>query len=424
MKSLIALALLSPSLVAQSVLVVDDDLGPGVDHTEIQAAVDAAGDGTLILVRSGEYSPFTISGRALSVVEDEGADAVVTGAPDAWPVRISGVTRGRTVLLHGLTLRSFAGDELGFGGGVEAEHLALEDSDGTIWLQEVSTEPVSGPLPFVTMDQAESVRIANCDRVTVTGCAWRGSTGGAGTLVGGAIGGARGCTIESSTVAFFDCTVRAGAPLAFGFPGAPGLRVLGSTVSARASTFLGASGVACNPAGGSNSTSGGAGFEVLVDTSFYAVDSVGVGGPGGGDGLFCSTGPDGLPSSVDGSSTLVEHVASTANFATSATPRDDVAVDFAFEAEAGSVMFLLAAPTPNLEIVPSLPDGVAVGLGPIVLTLGTTDASGNLSTSFGSPDLPMGIDALPFALQAAALTPSTGLELSNPVLLSLVQETY
>jgi len=62
------------SLAAQAVLVVAPNAGPGVDHTTLQAAIDASADGGIVLVKSGSYSKaaasFVISGKGMTLVAD------------------------------------------------------------------------------------------------------------------------------------------------------------------------------------------------------------------------------------------------------------------------------------------------------------------------------------------------------------------
>ena len=60
--SLAAPALLAlPTLAADQVLVVDDDGGAGVDFTHLQDAIEAAGEGDLVLIRDGHYPGLTIT---------------------------------------------------------------------------------------------------------------------------------------------------------------------------------------------------------------------------------------------------------------------------------------------------------------------------------------------------------------------------
>lgn len=76
----------------RSVLVVDDDGGPLVDHTTIQAAIDAASPGDLVLVRPGAYDAF-VSTKGLTLVGDDGAlvraGTTILSLPAGEPVALS-----------------------------------------------------------------------------------------------------------------------------------------------------------------------------------------------------------------------------------------------------------------------------------------------------------------------------------------------
>jgi hypothetical protein len=74
---LFALLCAAPA-IAQSVWIVDDGGGAGVDFTDIPAAVAAAGEGDLILVRDGFYSDFTIDAKSLTVLADAGHHPLVS----------------------------------------------------------------------------------------------------------------------------------------------------------------------------------------------------------------------------------------------------------------------------------------------------------------------------------------------------------
>ena len=60
------LVVLALPLAAQgpSVLVVDESNGPGAEFTQLQAAIDAAAEGDLLLVRPGNYTG-TVDGKSL-----------------------------------------------------------------------------------------------------------------------------------------------------------------------------------------------------------------------------------------------------------------------------------------------------------------------------------------------------------------------
>jgi hypothetical protein len=76
------LCALAPSAFANT-YVVDDDGGPGVDFTNIPAAIAAASPGDVLLVRPGTYSSFTLT-KGLSILGESGVSVgrfTVDGLP-------------------------------------------------------------------------------------------------------------------------------------------------------------------------------------------------------------------------------------------------------------------------------------------------------------------------------------------------------
>lgn len=91
----------------ENVWTVDDD-GPA-DFSSLQAAIDAADDGDLLLIRAGAYSAITIDGKSLTLHGDTAGGIVQVSAPAlsaGAAIRIQSTVTGQRVVLRGITTTS------------------------------------------------------------------------------------------------------------------------------------------------------------------------------------------------------------------------------------------------------------------------------------------------------------------------------
>ena len=408
------LPLLASGSPAQGAIwVVDDDGGPGVDFTDIQPAVDAAAPGDGVLVKDGVYLPFTIAGKGLSVVADEADDALVEGPAGAITTRVIGVPAGQRVLIRGLRFR--------LGTDIDDDHLRFETSPGGIWLEDVQLESAL-PFPFgVAFTQRQALRVESCDEVVLTRCVVSGVTGavpGMGSEIGSI-----GLSAVDSTLHLYDTLIGAGGSTVLGGEGTEGVELVNSFASLRACSVFGGSGGEGGLFGPPSAGAGGPAVLLTTGAELWSIGTDLVGGAGGA-AFFGTPGPDGPPFEAAADSAVVEHAASNVAFTAPAVVCDCEMkkITYPVSTDPDSLLILIASFEPEPVFVPSFPDTVAVGLGPILLTLGTTDAAGDFSFVFGTPFLPPALDFFQYTIQIAALTPSTGLEFSNPTLLTLVQD--
>jgi len=98
-------------------------VGPGQPYTTIQAAVDAASSGDLVLVDPGQYPAFEIDGKGLSVVAAGGSFDVLESLPGAPAVRVRNVARPEQVTLVGVRIAH---------GFVDASALDVRDVSGAV----------------------------------------------------------------------------------------------------------------------------------------------------------------------------------------------------------------------------------------------------------------------------------------------------
>ena len=93
-------------LLPPTVWVVDDNGGPGVNFTDIPPAIAAAADGDVLVVRSGIYTRFTLTGKGLRILGENSATTIVSLTPPPLmvsPTVIADIPATSIVYLERLT---------------------------------------------------------------------------------------------------------------------------------------------------------------------------------------------------------------------------------------------------------------------------------------------------------------------------------
>lgn len=119
--------------------VVDDDGGPGIDFTDLQAAINTASAGDLILVKPGSYGDFDL-GKPLTILGEEGVFTSVGTIHDVDDMAILA--------------------ELAF------EDLELRDCSGTVVLDELAGWQAKSKWsyhPEVLIERCDDVRLIGLD---------------------------------------------------------------------------------------------------------------------------------------------------------------------------------------------------------------------------------------------------------------------
>ena len=184
---------------AGDVLVVDDDGGVGVGFVDLQAAVDAAGEGDVILVRGGTYSGFIVDGKALTVQADTGA-TVDVASPSSVSVNVVNLGAGQSVVLRGLHVE---GGSLGIEPPFQQSYRAgfsATDNAGSVWVEDCRIRGTAGGA--VVRDSASVAfvrsRLRGEDLAGVFG--FQTSPGGAGLdCAGSSASGPPGRSCRSAT---------------------------------------------------------------------------------------------------------------------------------------------------------------------------------------------------------------------------------
>ena len=245
--------------------------GTGADFSDLPAAIAAASDGDVILVRSGAYSGFDLD-KGLAIVSSAAAVSI------AGDVTIHDVAApGRAVL------RGFVFDD--------ESVLTLRSSSGEIVVEEVT-------LPFTYDDTVTRVHVSDCSNVAFTDLDAEG--GRSLTKAGPAV------LLERSSVRFAQAVILGGygsgaddANSIAAVDGGDALDVSDSYVVLNRPALIGGNGGAgdmffCNVPDGANGGHGmvvaGAASDVQI---LGRVDHVVAGGAGGDGNAACGAGGDG-----------------------------------------------------------------------------------------------------------------------------------
>jgi len=383
-------ALLASHLQAQGgrVWVVAPTPGPGVDFTNVQAAVNAASNGDSVLLKSGSYPSFGIVAKDVDVIADVGANVTVAG----FSVRM--LPAGRAVVVRGIV--ASGGTEEGAQIKNCAGHVTLEDcvlvgadGDGAFTSPNFDPNGSSGAL----VDGSTQVAIVRCQLFGGDGDDYVPLT----ALFGG---GGDGLFAEGSFIALYDTTCTGGAggdvddddAAWTGGTGGDGADVDATFLFASGSTFVGGpGGIGGEDFDGftglytcANGGHGGHGIHEapfgVAPVDVYLLSCPTFGGPGGPPfmGAPCAFGPNGQPV-LDAGGTISVFQSNAFHFTATSPVREAQNVTFQFSGEDGAPVFLAIAGAPFFLFEASLAGVLLVDPGALLLWPGTLDPNGNLT---------------------------------------------
>lgn len=388
-----AIVLTAP-FAAADVLIVDPSGTQG--FAQVQAAIAAAQDGDLILVRSGTYAGFDLVGRSLTVRGDVHAEVVIDGGVSVVGTPADGVVVLADLRIEGADAVTFVAGENG---------LTLLDNAGFVRVQGchlvggtgANTTAASGGKPG-----GDACSIETSPRAVLADCLLVGGYGGGDpfTTTLGGVGG-HGLRTRSSGTVLYDCEVFGGGggvadlfPGQLGGPGGPGCEVVDFGLFASGTKFRGGSG-----GYGHNGGAGGDGLVVQAGAQAQLLGCTNSGGTGGNVGEF-GAGPNGQATSGAG---LINILPGTPRvFGSPELARDGQTIGVSVAGKPGDAIWIVPGQAP--AHVPALGlSGVWLVQRPVFLTkapLAVLDDSGQATVQ-----LPLG------ALTAA--TPSRDLFLQG-----------
>jgi len=348
---------LAAAPLAQEVLIVDDDGGADVDHTSIQAAIDAAPQGSVIDIRDGIYGPASIDGRSLVVTTESTGSVVVNGG---LTIRNLGPTQSVTV--RGVGIVESTGT---------APPLVIEENEGVVWLENCL-------ILLDHEDHEEGVYVRASSDVVMRVC----------TVVpqGGPSPEAAGIRARSSRLHLYDVN-SVGSDNAFAI-GSPGIVLIDSFLYAAECRFEGGDGgIACpsqcfpQPGGVGIRLAGPGGSTANLTNTDLA------GGQGGQlNGVFA---PEGAASQVL-SGALAQEATLTRNVTIPSPVRTHETAQVTILGGAGDLVYALYSDTPGPIYLASFFDSLAVGAPSGSFFLATLDAHGTATVPL-NPNLPPGV---------------------------------
>jgi hypothetical protein len=413
-------AVLFAGALRAGVIVVAPSPGAGVDFTSLPAAVAAAQDDDVILLKPGNYARTIVAGKGLTIL---GHPTGGTPTSAISSIAVRNVPAGSSVRIAEVRLANAV--EI-MGGSVTAKYepLAVEGCGGGIVVQDVLLQ-YGGP--FGT--QGAAARIESSVGVVFARCRLIGPPGFDGNDDEFAAGdGGDGLMASHSNVFLHDSEVRGGpGGQGDGVSGADGgdaLIQIGGVVASFASTFVGGN--------------GGTGF--VGDLIFGFFPSNGTGGAAGrissggkltlqqtvlraGKLAFSSVAVD--PVVTDASSSKQSLAGVAALLEGEARLAEHALTEIAVHGAPGSPVIAFLGAGHTIVTESTILGALFVGPPAAAFALGTTDVGGVLRLSVVVPFLPAGVSAVPLTLQALLPATATGPEaFTNPLALVWLDSSY
>jgi hypothetical protein len=403
---LAVLLAVSPSLVAQrSVRLV----APGVPGAfdDVQAAVDAAVNGDVILVRTSATSSFVVDGKSLTILGDL-PTAPVCGDPIGGDNTMGG-SSGHNVI------RNLVSGQVTTVRGLELGGLEVRDVLGAVWIEDCTINRT-----------APAMRAKTCARLTLTGVTIDGPDGSVDPGAYDVVSAGRALELTQSRVIIRDTTLRGGDGQPYtvtpqgDLPNGPGqeaVRVTGGTLWLAGCVLQGGEG----GAGGADvfgactdGSAGGKGLRLGIGSPQVTLQATALHGGAGGAAattgclIGSSTkGADGLPldvvtGAVEYHALRVADLRLTGSAGTAAI-REQEPMELVVTGQPKDFVLLLVAGVPGMSSPKKLVGSLLVGTPLTILWIGSVGPNHELSVSLVAPELGPGLSKVELYLQAVIL---------------------
>lgn len=356
------LALPSTAAAAGQVWVVAPAAGPGVDFTSVQAAVDAASDGDLVLLRAGSYPAevVVLGAKALQIIGD-----VAPGQVDAhFALAADAGGADRDLVLANLVLHA-PGD------GLRA--VAASNNLGHLWIEGCAllAEPGSTDNGGLAASGLGGLHVTRCeirpnggaaiDASATSAAVWNSSAyGGAGALAGAGQSAPGAGLASDAFVMTSGCVLEGGQ-------GAP-------------------AGPSCLPAAGDGAVGlslAGAASALLTETTLF--------GGAGGEGSTCGGGLPGAETDAPGSVSFNPFGFARAIEAPSPV-REGESLLLSFHAIPDEFAFCAWSLEPDFAALPELSSVIALSSAVTIFPVGFVEGGGAVPLPLVAAELGAGVE--------------------------------
>ncbi|MBI5433502.1 MAG: right-handed parallel beta-helix repeat-containing protein [Planctomycetes bacterium] len=387
---------------------------PVVVHADLQAAIDAAADGDVLVAHGGNYSGFTIDNRSLAIFAVPGETVHVQGK-----VEIKNLPSSKRVVLSDLDI-----DET-IASGLDGTHaLYVSNCTGSVWIQSCTLTGADGVDTGTSPDGGfggAGVELLNATSVVLVSSTLEGGAGGdIGTtscfpacwLPGE--GGAGLWLRGSSRAALYDCDALGGHGGNGGYQASQGGHGISNTASS-GSLFASNTSASGGDGGASVAWQNGDGGDGLRTPASPTVSTL-LGSsftPGvAGTGSASNPGSDGVP--VFGAA--LQLAPSARRFSTEHVARAASSISASLGGEAGDRYFAPKSTT-TAWLSKLATNGVWTIRYPAVMPttpLAILPFDGSVVVNWNTPQVPIGAQTALCFSQGYVLPPSGGAVLASP----------